>query len=103
MLDGTQLRMARAALNWGRKTLAGRSGVAPVTISNIERFVFFPSPRSAERLRAALEEAGIVFVVESATGGSGILYKSAKTPPQRRPGGRPRRYTGPELIGKACG
>lgn len=53
--------MARAALQWTVRDLAGRSGVAVATVNRFERERAQPHPASREAIRLALEAAGVRF------------------------------------------
>jgi transcriptional regulator with XRE-family HTH domain len=57
----TQVRMARAALNWSLKQLAEAAGVHPNTISNYETEKYGGDPEKLAAIRAALEAAGVEF------------------------------------------
>tara|TARA_R110002020_G_scaffold36894_39_gene111050 strand:+ start:1180 stop:1464 length:285 start_codon:yes stop_codon:yes gene_type:complete len=70
-MKSVQIRMARAALGWGREELAGRAGLQPGDIDRIEAGSE-PDPAVFARLRTALEAEGIVFLDADATGKPGI-------------------------------
>ena len=53
--------MARAALAWGMKDLAERSGVSATTIDRFENGRAAPIPANLKALRQAFEAAGIEF------------------------------------------
>lgn len=57
-----QVRMARAALKWSLDELAGAAGVHRNTISNFETGKFAGDPTTLNKLRVALEKAGIEFL-----------------------------------------
>ena len=61
MLTATQCKMARAALGWGMKELAGASGVSANTIDRFENGRAAPIPANLKALRQALEAAGVTF------------------------------------------
>lgn len=73
-----QSRMARAALGWGVRDLAGAAKVSPDTIARLERGESLYA-RTVEAIRAALEGAGIEFIAENG-GGPGVRLK--KSAPQ---------------------
>jgi transcriptional regulator with XRE-family HTH domain len=72
MLTGSQIRMARAALNWSVRDLATRSEVSASTINRAEASNAMPATTRAnlQLLRTTFEAAGIEFVgdVEDAPG-----------------------------------
>jgi transcriptional regulator with XRE-family HTH domain len=64
MITSEQIRSARAALRWSAAELAGRAGVGVQTIKRFELGIGVPPSRSAtlDRVRRALEDAGIEFI-----------------------------------------
>lgn len=78
-LTGAQLRAARALLNWTVRDLAERSRVHRNTISAFESEKTFPNASTLAALIRPLEQAGIVFLEESASspsGGPGVRFKA---------------------------
>ena len=76
MITREQLRMARAALNWGVRDLADQSGLSANTISRFEN----GSDAYGEtllRLRRTLEGAGIIFIDENGEGPGVRLKKTS--------------------------
>lgn len=71
-----QCRMGRAALNWSTQKLAKRSGVGANTVN---RFEAGQDARvsSVDKMREAMETAGVVFVAdgETSTAGEGVRLK----------------------------
>ncbi len=65
--------MARAALGWGVRELAEKSGVTANTVTRIENGSDAKQSTIAA-LRAALELAGVVFIAENG-GGAGVRLK----------------------------
>ncbi|WP_010162588.1 helix-turn-helix transcriptional regulator [Sphingomonas sp. PAMC 26617] len=69
-----QCRMARAALEWSQQQLADAAAVRQTTVSDYERGG--DARRSTvQKLRAAMEQAGVVFVGAgevSMSGGAGV-------------------------------
>jgi transcriptional regulator with XRE-family HTH domain len=59
-MKAIQLRMARAAVGWGVRELAKEAGVTANTITRIENGAD-AKQSTIERLRSALEAAGIEF------------------------------------------
>ncbi|HWX46859.1 MAG TPA: helix-turn-helix transcriptional regulator [Roseomonas sp.] len=78
LLTACQVRMARAALRWPVEELARRSGVSQASIRRIESVYGVPNVTVAvlEKLRAAFEQAGIVFLADDGArdGGPGIRF-----------------------------
>lgn len=76
MLSGIQIRMARAALGWSVRDLAGRAGVTPNTVSRVEN--------GGDALVATLEKLerlflaeGIEFLAEDG-GGEGVRFRLSR-------------------------
>ncbi len=61
MMTAAQLRMARAALGWSVRDLAAKAQVNANTITRIENGADALAGTLA-RIRATLEEAGVVFL-----------------------------------------
>lgn len=72
-----QVRMARAALNWSLADLAAASGVHRNTISNFETGRYGGSEEALAAVRAALENAGVIFVDENGEG-PGVRLRKAQ-------------------------
>lgn len=64
MIDGRQIRMARAALRWTIQELASKADVGDRTIKRIEAVdqVEAANLNTIYRLKSALEAAGIEFI-----------------------------------------
>jgi transcriptional regulator with XRE-family HTH domain len=75
-----QLRAARALLGWSQSELAARAGLSLPTVKRLEGG-FGPrvSDEAREKLRRAIESAGIEFIDENG-GGLGIRFRK----PRRR-------------------
>jgi hypothetical protein len=73
-MSPAQCRAARGLLNWKRSELIA-AGVDERTVRRFENEEVTPRPASLLVIRQAFEGAGIVFVEESAEGGSGVRFK----------------------------
>lgn len=62
MITGSQLRAARALLDWTQDDLAAKSGVAAQTIRLFEAGSRQPYRQTLDELQSALEDAGIEFL-----------------------------------------
>ena len=64
MIDGRQIRMARAALRWTIGDLAGRANVGERTIKRIESVdqVQTANLATIQKLKSCIEAAGIEFI-----------------------------------------
>jgi len=69
-----QLRMARAAVGWGVRELAEKAGVTANTVTRIENGSD-ARQSTIDRLRQALEAAGVVFIDENG-GGPGVRLRN---------------------------
>ncbi len=56
-----QSRAGRALLNWSRDELAAKGGVPARTVADFELGNTAPQRRTLSAIRAALEQAGVVF------------------------------------------
>jgi transcriptional regulator with XRE-family HTH domain len=80
-----QIKAARALLGWSQADLAERSGVSEPTVARLESLDGELGGRefTAQKLRAAIEGAGVAFI-ESNGGGPGVrLRKQPKDKPRR--------------------
>lgn len=68
-----QLKMARAALGWGVRELAGFSGLTANTVTRIENGAD-AKQSTIDALRKALEEGGVEFIPENG-GGAGVRMR----------------------------
>jgi transcriptional regulator with XRE-family HTH domain len=82
MLTPKQLRAARALAGWTRAELARRSGVAVPTITGFELQGADSKISTLQKLRRALEVAGVEFIDDGdksdAGGGPGVRLKQGK-------------------------
>lgn len=74
MTTGTQIRAARALLDWTQDELATKAAVALRTIRLFEAGDRQPHQQTLDRLQGALEEAGVQFLETKA--GVGVLLKA---------------------------
>ncbi len=74
MLIGTQVRMARAAVGWGVRELAEKASINPNTVSRIENGGDALGS-TLDRIQAALENAGVIFINRNEEGGPGVRLK----------------------------
>ncbi len=63
-----QFRAARALLDWSRSELAARAGLSMPTVQRVEKGGAAVSDEARQKLRAALEAAGIEFLDGNAPG-----------------------------------
>ena len=69
--------MARAAIGWGVRELAERANVTPNTVSRIEKGGDALAS-TLDRIKAALEAAGVIFIDENEEGPGVRLRKSRR-------------------------
>lgn len=78
MVTGDQIRMARAALQWSVRDLAGKANVTPNTVSRIENGSDALGA-TLQAIRAALEAGGVEFIpagAYSGAGGAGVRLRA---------------------------
>jgi transcriptional regulator with XRE-family HTH domain len=68
MINGSQLRAARAWLNLSQDRVAEITGVAKRTIARIETETTVPHERTLRDIQLALEALGVEFLVEGGVG-----------------------------------
>jgi transcriptional regulator with XRE-family HTH domain len=102
MIEAAQARAARALIGWSQTRLAETAGV-PLSI--VERFETgapdLIAANAADKMRTALEAAGVVFTPKNGGGGVGVRLREAlegdisagttSTPRTTSSGPRPRR------------
>ena len=71
---------ALALLAWSQEDMANASGVSAPTIARIESIdgPLTGRPETADKIRAALERAGVIFVAEDGEGPGVRLRKSKR-------------------------
>jgi DNA-binding XRE family transcriptional regulator len=81
MITRAQIRAARALIGWTQADLAQASGVSEVAIKNLERGVTDPRVSTISNIRAAFDEAGVIFLDagDIRNGGVGVRYKERGT------------------------
>jgi len=72
MISPAQIRMARAALGISVRALAEQAGVADSTIHRFEASKGGMQTGTLDRLQAALEAGGVIFLSADASGGPGV-------------------------------
>ena len=79
MITTRQIKAARALLAWSQADLADRSGISEPTVARLESADGELGGRedTAQKLRAAIEAAGVEFIDENG-GGPGVRLKKAK-------------------------
>ena len=77
VITGAQIRAARALIGWKQTDLAKASGVAEISIKNIERGVTDPRASTLAAIQRAFEGAGVVFLDPGDTrdGGPGVRLR----------------------------
>ena len=76
-MKAVQLKMARAAVGWGVRELAEKAGVTANTVTRIENGAD-AKQSTIDRLRGALETAGVEFIEENG-GGPGVRLRKRQT------------------------
>lgn len=74
-----QVKAARALLEWSQRDLAEHSGVSLPTIQRIEASGAPGSAQTMDKLKDALEAAGIDFIPENG-GGAGVRLREPRNP-----------------------
>ncbi len=75
-MTSAQCRAARGLVNWTVRALAEHAGVHRNTITNIETGNVETSSATIAAVRAALEDAGVVFLPEN-DNGPGVALRKA--------------------------
>jgi transcriptional regulator with XRE-family HTH domain len=75
MITAAQIRMARAGLGISVRVLSERAKVADSTIHRFEANRGGMQATTLDRLQAALEAEGVVFLPADSSGGPGIRLK----------------------------
>ena len=78
MVEAAQVRAARALIGWSQAKLAETTGVPVSTINEFETGAPDPIAEEAlDKMRAALEVAGVVFIPKNGGGGIGVRLREA--------------------------
>ena len=77
-MNPVQSRMARAALDW---SIADLARAADVSVNTVNRFESGNDARlsSVDKMRSAMEAAGVEFIAENG-GGPGVRLRKASSP-----------------------
>jgi transcriptional regulator with XRE-family HTH domain len=67
-----QVRAARALIGWTREDLSRASGVPVRTLADLEQGLRDTRQASLERVQAALETAGVTFILDD---GEGVRFR----------------------------
>lgn len=78
MLSAAQCRAARALIEWSRDRLAEASSVEAEAIRQFESKFTDLDASAKQRLRAALESGGAVFISEENGAGEGVRLKFSR-------------------------
>ncbi|MBB3774036.1 transcriptional regulator with XRE-family HTH domain [Angulomicrobium tetraedrale] len=73
-MNAAQCKMARAALGWGVRDLAGAAQVSTQTVTRFERGDQLKA-QTIDVLKKAMEAAGIEFIPENG-GGAGVRFST---------------------------
>jgi predicted transcriptional regulator len=85
MISPKQIKAARLFLDWEQKDLAAAAGLSLPTIQRMEKLGLDRSSLgNAQRVKRALEEAGIVFIPENG-GGPGVRLRRIDRKPDQLP------------------
>ena len=80
MITPAQLRAARALVGWSRETLAERAGVSAQTVTGFELLGADSRISTLNKIRRALETAGIRFIDEDEEEGPGVRLRHSGKP-----------------------
>lgn len=80
MISAKQIKAARVFLDWEQRHLAEHSGLSLPTIQRMEKLgLERSSVANAQKVQAALEAAGVVFIPPNG-GGPGVRLRDAASP-----------------------
>jgi transcriptional regulator with XRE-family HTH domain len=73
MIEAAQVRAARALIDWSQTKLADAAGVPVSLVERLEtQAPDHVAEEAIDKLRAALEAAGVVFIPKNGGGGIGV-------------------------------
>jgi transcriptional regulator with XRE-family HTH domain len=76
MIEASQVRAARALIDWSQAKLADTAGVPVSLVERLETEAADPvADEAIDKLRAALEAAGVVFIPKNGGGGIGVRLR----------------------------
>ncbi len=76
MIEASQVRAARALIDWSQTKLADAAGVPVSLVERLETEASDPvAEEGIDKLRAALEAAGVVFLPKDDGGGIGVRLR----------------------------
>jgi transcriptional regulator with XRE-family HTH domain len=84
MLTPAQLRAARALVGWSRETLAEKAGVSAQTVTGFELLGADSKISTLNKIRRALETAGVRFIDEDEMEGPGVRLQKGKPASKRK-------------------
>lgn len=76
MITPSQLRAARALLDWSRAECAEKVGISPETVKNIEQEKFEPSAATLEKILKTFASFGVDFFTQH-----GVALRDTETQP----------------------
>ncbi len=78
MIEASQVRAGRALIGWSQAELASAAGLPLATVERVETGEGAPVPAEAiDKMRAALESAGIAFISTNG-GGVGVRFRKGR-------------------------
>jgi transcriptional regulator with XRE-family HTH domain len=85
LITTRQIKAARALLGWSQADLARRSGISEPTVARLESADGELGGRqdTADKIRRAIETAGVEFIDENG-GGAGVRLRKEHRPAKRK-------------------
>ncbi|MDP1607469.1 MAG: XRE family transcriptional regulator [Rhodocyclaceae bacterium] len=80
MIDGRQVRAARAMLGWSREELLAAAGISMSALLRMEGALADSRSSTLNKVVKALNQAGIEFVTRE-DGGIGVVLRAGQTRP----------------------
>jgi transcriptional regulator with XRE-family HTH domain len=77
MIEAAQVRAARALIGWSRAKVADAAGVSVSIVEQFETGADHIPDEMVERMRAALEAAGVAFIASNG-GGAGVRLRKGR-------------------------